>query len=80
MVEPAFNEAAIQQVVGRAVRQNSHTDPAVPKKVRVYRWISKLDPSHVDPNVADWRKLSADQVVFKHPTPTQGSHPCHRRF
>ena len=64
IVQPAFNEASIQQVIGRAVRQNSHTDPGVPKHVDVYEWVAKMDPSYDAGGVA-WRKQSADEIVHK---------------
>ena len=62
VAEPQFNLSAVQQVVGRAVRQNSHTDPKVPKHVVVYHWVSQFPAGYTEPGRA-WRTMSADSIV-----------------
>lgn len=54
IMEPHWNEAKISQVIGRAVRYQSHIDlPVKQRHVEIYRWIS-IFPKHI-------KNLSADQ-------------------
>lgn len=49
IMEPYWHEIRIKQVVGRAVRKNSHKDlPPDQRDVRVYRYISKFSPEQKD--------------------------------
>ena len=65
VVEAQWNASRVQQVVGRAVRQNSHVDPGVPKVVRVYQWISVMDHNTPPDTDTPWRQESADEIVAK---------------
>lgn len=53
IMEPYWNEARIDQVVGRAIRYKSHIDlPKKDQNVTIYRWIS-IFPDNLDIESAD---------------------------
>lgn len=48
VLEPYWNEIRINQVIGRAVRANSHTDlPAKDQTVKVFTYMVKLKQKHI---------------------------------
>lgn len=60
IAEPQFNRATIQQVMGRVIRQGSHT--GIDKTVHVYQWRAKMIPGYVGEG-EPWRKKSADDIL-----------------
>jgi SNF2 family DNA or RNA helicase len=65
IVEPAWNEDKIQQVIGRAVRYKSHTPG--PGSVDVFRYLSVIPPDAsklIDPGVKSVLiDMSADEIM-----------------
>jgi len=58
-MEPHWNNAKLQQVIGRAIRYQSHSDlPEKERKVDIYRWIS------VFPNI-DKKYKTADEYLME---------------
>jgi len=53
IMEPFWNEARVDQVIGRAIRYRSHIDlPRKDQNVMIYRWISVF-PDDIDSESAD---------------------------
>ena len=53
IMEPHWNESKITQVIGRAIRYNSHKDlPEKDRNVKIYRWISVF-PIYINNQSAD---------------------------
>ena len=62
IMEPYWNEIRIDQVIGRAVRLNSHKDlPPKDRKVDVYIYQSVLSPQQKDQTK---EKISTDQYIM----------------
>lgn len=63
IMEPYWHEIRIRQVVGRAVRKNSHIDlPEKERNVQVYRYLSVLDPKQ---RQLSREKMSTDEYVLR---------------
>lgn len=53
IMEPHWNESKIEQVIGRAIRYQSHISlPENDRNVKIYRWLSKF-PKYVNNKSAD---------------------------
>jgi hypothetical protein len=62
IMEPYWHEIRIRQVVGRAVRKNSHIDlPEKDRNVKVFRYITVLSPKQKQ---LSREKLSTDEYVL----------------
>lgn len=62
IMEPYWHEIRIRQVVGRAVRKNSHADlPEKDRDVQVYRYLSVLDSKQKQ---LSKEKISTDEYVL----------------
>jgi superfamily II DNA or RNA helicase len=62
IMEPFWHEIRIKQVVGRAVRKNSHRDlPEKERKVEVYRYLSVFSPEQ---KKLSKEKVSTDEYVL----------------
>jgi superfamily II DNA or RNA helicase len=69
IVEPHWNEAKINQVIGRSVRYGSHSSlPPSERNVVVYRWISVFPETFYNISADDWlMKISAKKKrIFDH--------------
>ena len=67
ILEPAWNQEKIQQVIGRAVRYKSH-EGSRSKEVKVYRYVSLLNPRAPKPPHSDNKglyKYTADQILVQ---------------
>jgi superfamily II DNA or RNA helicase len=63
IMEPYWHEVRIRQVVGRAVRKNSHIDlPSDQRNVKVYRYVSSLSDKQ---KKLSTEKLSSDEYVLR---------------
>lgn len=63
IMEPYWHEIRIRQVIGRAVRKNSHKDlPEKDRNVAVFRYISELTPEQ---KTISNEKLSTDEYVLQ---------------
>ena len=65
ILEPHWNEGRIRQVIGRAVRIDSHVDlPAAQRKVDVYRWVSTNPDITLAPGMHIYQVAQAKQKVL----------------
>ena len=68
VVEPYWNPVRLDQVVGRAVRINSHLElPEKDRNVEIYIYLSKATKKQLKSNVTmanDFEGLTSDEVLF----------------
>ena len=61
ITEPFWHESRIEQVIGRAVRRNSHSDlPEKERNVRVYRFVSVFTDEQ---QLRSKEKVSTDEYI-----------------
>ena len=60
IVEPDWNEAAIQQAIARAVRAGSHDGVKVPRHVDIYRFVAVYNPNVTIPTAS----ITADEYLY----------------
>ena len=69
VVEPYWNPVRLDQVVGRAVRINSHLElPEKDRNVEIYIYLSKATKKQLKSNVTmanDFEGLTSDEVLFQ---------------
>lgn len=64
IMEPYWNMVRIDQVIGRAVRRNSHIDlPEKDRNVSIYRFLAKFTPEQIKTSQLK-EKLSTDQYIL----------------
>lgn len=69
IMEPHWNEAKINQVIGRAIRYKSHNDlPEKDRFVQVFRWIATFPETFYNISADEWlMKISAKKKrIFDH--------------
>lgn len=65
IMEPYWNMVRINQVIGRAVRRNSHIDlPEKERNVSIYRFIAKFTPEQIKTSQLK-EKQSTDQYILE---------------
>jgi superfamily II DNA or RNA helicase len=62
IVEPDWNEAAIQQAIARAVRAGSHDGVKVPRHVDIYRFVAVYNPNVTIPSGR--ASMTADEHLY----------------
>ena len=62
IVEPDWNEAAIQQAIARAVRAGSHDGVKVPRHVDIYRFVAVYNPNVTIPTAR--ASITADEYLY----------------
>jgi hypothetical protein len=68
ILEPYWNEVRIQQVIGRAVRKNSHQDlPVKDRTVNVYRFFSVFTPEQKKLAMMNLKRerITTDQRIYE---------------
>ena len=69
VMEPHWNEAKINQVIGRSIRYKSHNSlPETERHVTVFRWVSVFPESFYNVSADEWlMKISAKKKrIFDH--------------
>ena len=67
-MEPHWNEAKIDQIIGRAIRYKSHFDLPLPdRNVKVYRWISIFPKPYLNKSADEYLMdvSSRKREIFK---------------
>jgi superfamily II DNA or RNA helicase len=65
IMEPYWNETKIKQIIGRAVRRNSHIDlPESERKVIVYRYFAVI-PESLKTSIKAKDRESTDEVIYE---------------
>lgn len=65
ILEPYWNETKIKQIIGRAVRRNSHIDlPEKERNVQVYRYFAVI-PDSEKPKLKEKDRESTDEFIFE---------------
>ena len=67
VVEPYWNPVRLDQVIGRAVRVNSHLQLPKDRNVDIYIYLSKATKSQLKKNVTimnDFGGMTSDEVLF----------------
>jgi superfamily II DNA or RNA helicase len=65
IMEPYWNNVRIKQVIGRAVRRNSHIElPPNERDVSIYRYMSLIRPED-QKDLKPKERLSADQIILE---------------
>ena len=65
IMEPYWNNVRIKQVIGRAVRRNSHIElPPNERDVSIYRYMSLISPED-QKDLKPKERLSADQIILE---------------
>jgi len=68
IMEPYWNEVRVEQVIGRAVRKNSHQDlPPEDRTVDVYRFFSVFTPEQTKKAVSNLKRerITTDQRIYE---------------